>query len=838
MKMVKRIILLLITVSMTIILTSCINLDSTTIIAVREGFNRKIAQNNAIIRELEMMNVIDNDQAELIRKSMDKCADDFMNGLSDISKMTHFFAYVSAWREVTAYEYATYHHYTCTVDPETGAVTHWSDKIPNDWDKEYLTSFARVNENEIIKALKRHLDDLLVTDDKVAMNDELSKKTKPFELFSDIYETYINKKLSYKVCILNKDAKDVNGNPVSLETIVDKAKNLDTSDSNAVIEFKNKYFIVTDAPVIDITNPDYQIIQNTIGSDNKTISEGREKLIAGCSNHGGNTLPDLTEDPDEAGYDLNIRQNGKLTLKIRLREFNQKAFDNIKKALGSGGDRYIFMGDGTGGFALLMEYPVGYISNIEIDDDNNYKLNIEKSRITVNIRTGKINKTNSKGDILYTNNEDSYYTLSNGADTSSFGFYGETGIDGDGTENPWNLEFGPEGKEVKVSLSRIILKDYLEATYNPGVMNNENLVLFGRKIRIDLDRVKQGTQLTNNRTPIGWYCEQGGKKPEDYADARWVYLDQLCDFDALNRGNLGNQNAKPYIKRLPNTITTGYSPTSDVNEMLEAEGEKPSTIEKLDEVIVSQIYPTCIFPGRNGLVNSTLPSKDTHGIGNIDIEALDDPYNSKKLQIMYCMCVGTPLVESGLLSWQVSNSTVEGTTWWKGWLEKHQYNYGNQLNLDVMNEYLKDNYSFELAEMDIIILNMDTLNRINEEFAQKDEINLLKICRTICMILGWALILYSLLLMMCWAFDVNVGLGLSLLEKASFNQMIAVSSRIEIPQTSDSGQRYVQFSDIVSKCTFIAIIGCIFVVMDVRFVAMTIVKLFGGIALILERLRG
>lgn len=826
MKGIKHYIIICITIILMTTLTSC-KIDDITIKDVKNELNNRVNQDSAIVDELVQMSIIDSATGDNIKKNMNSVINEFNTNISDADSMSQLFAYISAWRDVTSYEYATVHGYTCTTDPKTGAVTHWSSKIPDDWDKTYLTSFARKNLGDA------ELDGQLVTDDRAAGGNG----THSFELISSKFAENINNMLSYNVCVLNKNAKDINGNPITLETIASLAKDLDTTDSNSMMEFKNKYFIETKAPVIDITKPEYQLIQDTKGSYNRMISDGLGYMTAGCTNHGGKVLANLVEDPAKPGYDINVKQDGKLTLKIRLKDFNEEAFDNIKAILGKSNDKYLFMGDNSGGFALLMEYPVGYINNIEIDDDNNYKLNIEKSRITVNIRTGKINKLDSDGNIINANNNDAYYVLSNGAETSSFGLYGETGIDGDGTENPWNLEFGPEGKEVKVSIPRIILKDYLEATYGPGIVEEENLVVYGRKIRIDIDRINLGTKLSNsNRIPIGWYCEQGGTKPDTESEARWVYLDQLCDYDALNRGYSSNNNSKPYIKRLPNTINTGYSNEDTVNMADGLTGDKPEAIENLSEVIVKQIYPTCIFPGRHGLVNSTLQTSDTHGIGMTDIAALTDTNND--LPVMYCIAISTPIVESGLLNWLTSESTEESIVWWKSWLESHQYTYADKLRLDMLNEYLSDNYSFSLAEDGLVLLNLDTIARINEEFEHKDNLDRTRWVRTISKILGFMLILYGLLLLICWTFDVNVDLGFNLLEKVSFNQMIAVSSRVEIPQTSDSGQRYVQFSDIVSRSLGIVFLGFILMKLDAVMIAKILIETLGGITRLIERLRG
>ena len=353
--------------------------------------------------------------------------------------------------------------------------------------------------------------------------------------------------------------------------------------------------------------------------------------------------------------------------------------------------------------------------------------------------------------------------------------------------------------------------DYLEANYTPGIITGENLVCYGRKIRFDYEVIKDSASksLTGEIKYIAWYCEMDGGRPseDDRSETRWVPIGQLCDAQSLLSTN-------PYIRHLPNTNTEGFSDEEEIQSLIDqlSSDSSPESIDELKDVTVGSINPTIEFPSTQ--------------IDRMDSDTVD-PDNGNSMPLLYAMTVWSSPSSSGLVSWMTSNSETNSLYWWANWLDDHGYSYGNALNSDALSNYLKDNYTYALAEQGIIVLNLDTISKINEEFDREEKASLISNIRTYFKILGFLLILYSSVLLACWVFDINLDVGLNLLEKASFHRLVAVISMDELEPDPDAPYRFVAFKEIMVQTVLLIAIGGLLIFVDIIKIVTVLIDTLG-----------
>ena len=528
------------------------------------------------------------------------------------------------------------------------------------------------------------------------------------------------------------------------------------------------------------------------------------------------------------GEDMVITQHSRFdVMTIRFREFNTNVYNKIVNTLGLGEEKYLVVSTESGGRIYLLQYPVGYISGFEMNDEKNgYEATIAKSQLEVNLKTQKIYKVSGSDKKLNyteigsmtgsgsttggnsgvsasketeTNADDAYISLSLGSpDTSSFVVYGETGVDDAPDSGAWNLTFGEKG--VRATIPRIVLRDYLEVSYSPGVSagtsGTETFAVYGRKLRV------LNFEASLN-TPVAKYCGIDGVV--DSTDTE-LYINDLGDIDAL-------KNSPPYVKYIPNSVAEGISTENDENALktkLSSDGDYDSSkIENLETIARDKIKCSTSFPSND--------------IGSRDVSLND----SKPL--FYGLVVRKNYLESGLLNWVTSESTTESTAWWNSWLKEHNYTY--QIGSDEVLAYLKENYTYALSQQGYIILNLDTLSKLQAEMQNEANLDKTHTLRTFFKILGYSLVSYSFILMMCWVVDTSTDFGINLLEIASFGKLVAISGTEELAglNTKNSKTSFVNFQNMCMASLKILFIGVLLIFLDIVSIVLLLSQTLGRI---------
>jgi len=232
-------------------------------------------------------------------------------------------------------------------------------------------------------------------------------------------------------------------------------------------------------------------------------------------------------------------------------------------------------------------------------------------------------------------------------------------------------------------------------------------------------------------------------------------------------------------------------------------------IDNLPRETALEIKPTEAFPSEN--------------IGSIDVGENDKP-------LFYVMAVKKSMFETGLFSGWIYNSDESSNSlpWWSKWLYDHGYQY--KIDKTILEEYLMGNYSFELGNQGILVLDLETIAKIQEQYNKQDTIDRNRNIRSIFMLFGAILIGYSVIMLLAWVLDTNVDLGFNILEKMTLGHLIAVTDESEVPVYDMEDRKYIGFGNLVIQSCIVAVIGIVLILVDFYEIAYWLIKIFGGIA--------
>lgn len=314
--------------------------------------------------------------------------------------------------------------------------------------------------------------------------------------------------------------------------------------------------------------------------------------------------------------------------------------------------------------------------------------------------------------------------------------------------------------------------------------------------------------------------------PENYTDEAKVkistYIQGLLKSRIINVEGRANTTARLfdiYDNLVPMAPTT--TPTTTPTPAPAASSQPSSNpasssknnlskIDKLDAEIINTVFCTTTFPGKL--------------IGESDYSMTDEK------PLFYAMAVKASMFNTGLFSgWvQSSDETQNSTLWWNNWLGAHGFQY--KINSDNLVNYLKGNYAYELNKSGVIILDLETISKIQNEYKEQSQLETSRGIRTVFIVLGYALVAYSLILLVAWNMDVNVDLGINILEKLSFGKWVAIKDYEELPYLDTDDTHFVNFKDLLVSCIVIITVGIILILIDIIDLILMFIHLFGGIA--------
>jgi len=421
----------------------------------------------------------------------------------------------------------------------------------------------------------------------------------------------------------------------------------------------------------------------------------------------------------------------------------------------------------------------------------------KESDIRINIKTGKLIKNSNawgvegaEGNVF----EDSDPYLIVGGDDGTGGGVSSFII---GDESLGKSTIIVSDRQVPVETGKIVLRDYLEATYAPGVVSGENVVVFGRRLRFSRFSGSKDDEVAR-------FYNQAGNVIEDKPA---LLIDSFADMVSL----LSNQS--PHVRYIDRRGETGGEEVIEEEEDYSNQDIKDSLIrvDNLRRTKVNSIEPIAGFPGEH--------------IGNVDVGDNNKP-------LFYAIAVRENMFETGIFSgWINSQEPENSLRWWVDWLANENRAYQYTINTTALENLLMGNYTFELQQEGLIILDLETIRKITAGFIEEDRVGSIVWFRTMFIILGYLLLVLSIIIMMCWVVDVNINFNVGILEKLSLGHWIAVRHAEGVSDYDGEKRRVIDFKGLVGIVLKVMVLGAVLLMVDVVEVVVRLVELLGGISI-------
>lgn len=611
-------------------------------------------------------------------------------------------------------------------------------------------------------------------------------------------------------------------------------KKLEDSNGKAVTLMPEDFNLIGDSKDNlkgDISQPGYDLVMK------QTLLYHRKDID--CKDKTGDKWGECDESDHAEAREVAV-------MSVRFTEFDKEAFDTLKETISLNSGAYYFENlnstQSSGGRTTrcyVLTYPISVIDSFELDESTGNvtaRFN-DDSGMAVSIQSGKLvsYRYNTNG-TSFTNicqevtTSDPYLTMNFDANAGDE----KSSLVCDGyrlyTIDFINSKGVPDKKPIIVP--RIILRDYLEATWAPGSTEyDETMVVFGRKIRFRTDSmfwIPDGTVEYNKKTYSNntlcyntnnkdWCASFINVDGEEVGSLTKLYITDFCDIMSLC---VGTEIEPDTSNKWEKYIVAHFSENGVAVSNKECAADRDDltpTQDKLKATTdVTEIKLTVSFPGLY--------------IG------YDDMYNTgAEVQRFYCVATTKGMFNSALYSdWINSTSSKESLTWWNGYLADHGYDY--TIGANDVSEYLKNNYSYELSQDGAIILDLDTIHDIQEIFDKEAADDRASLIRTIFVVLGIFLIAYSMALMLCWVIDTNVDLGLSLTNKLTFGHWVAIQYEEELPSYNNEEHSYVDGKHMLIRCLIMVAVAIVIIRVDASELILVLINTFGKIASYVENM--
>lgn len=534
---------------------------------------------------------------------------------------------------------------------------------------------------------------------------------------------------------------------------------------------------------------------------------GAVALNQGSTATGGlNLREDYVNQP---GYDLVIsnkitdkdgNSNNINLMTIKTEELNADVINEMINSITNATQSRMILIDGNW---YVQMYPIASIGNIT-DQGNTFKIDYQiRDEMLLDLRTGNILKVNGSKETTV-NPSDGYITLGNGSleDYSSF-ILSDNSLTG--SLNLGGSQGTPE--QVKNNIPVFILRDYMEATFSPGVVNDgsvdEPVVVYGRLIRLKLSSTSGS--VYNKDDVIGYYISRDHVKMTGTGFDE-LRIQSLADAQTL----LKSENRK--IKRIA-SVNEQYKPgipdeVEDSENPNKTAGDSGQTlVNNLPKEIIQSINPVLTFPG--------------------DLDAWDRDDSSKP--IMFCLTLNSSIVENGLYAhWFKSEDEVNSLGAFQVWLNQRGYNY--KLTENLVYKWLTVNYNIDVTK-DVAIIDVDKVQKTNQVLSNKKTDRSMNLFRSAMLVIGAIIMSWEVVAVIAWVFDTNIGMDLHILEKVSFGSMTAIKYKDEVSDIYGQGAdvaKPVTFSDLIKKVIALSAISLCLLTVDIPTITQKVISMSSG----------
>ncbi len=375
------------------------------------------------------------------------------------------------------------------------------------------------------------------------------------------------------------------------------------------------------------------------------------------------------------------------------------------------------------------------------------------------------------------------------------------------------------GKDSTSIMPVVFLMDYLELVYSPNTVGTDAFTAYGRKVRLDEKAILGTDALTastgtiayvvgEGATQSGWLSKVGYNvlKMTDFVDIDGIYSND-ASLTAKDKDSAGEPNKVAASVHFITAGTASFEKAGTVRSG-DAAAERG---DNLPQISAGTGIECVMMFGANSLNeadSSATPKTPLYGI-----------------------TLFGGLYERALFSeWITASNNANLTKWAKTVADLGYKNYA--ISNAVLTEKMKGNYAFELNEDGLLNLDLNTIVEINKENKEERRGGGIMLLRTTLLILGFVLVSYVSVLLAAWSLDVNMDLGLNLLEKVSFRHFVAVRSLDEMPDPDpESTTMYVDFRRLIMRCLAFASVGVILITIDP---VNLIVKILGWLSFVIR----
>lgn len=360
----------------------------------------------------------------------------------------------------------------------------------------------------------------------------------------------------------------------------------------------------------------------------------------------------------------------------------------------------------------------------------------------------------------------------------------------------------------------VVLRDYLEYNYFPNVIDNENFITVGRFMRIN--------KLSGTKDDIAGFAEAITKNGVSFENPIYISLRDIVDhqsgqgyYEGVNEKlGLGQDNSKTINDelskgsedrkdKLKEVINSGLLDDESSTQEKSTEMELVSKKLQLD-VYFNWIRPVEVFGTKEDEENGI------QAINDADSQAVKD-YSAPTVWGMF---TSNSISENLWGSWITPDSSKESGSlaWFSKWLKDNGFTY------DITQESLlrtEENLESSYKQSGSITVDLNTAAKVQRIQDEKYGFNLERTIRTTSRIIGMLITLYSLILLGCWVIDVNIEGGPGFLKVATFGKWISIRDSSGVPPMPPDGVHYLDFKALAFNVFITMCLGIVLIVLDV-----------------------
>ena len=155
---------------------------------------------------------------------------------------------------------------------------------------------------------------------------------------------------------------------------------------------------------------------------------------------------------------------------------------------------------------------------------------------------------------------------------------------------------------------------------------------------------------------------------------------------------------------------------------------------------------------------------------------------------------------------------------------------------NAVNDYLMSNYQYELSQNGMVILDLETVAKIQKEMNQESAYSRNRFVSTSIVVIGWILIGYAMLLMLAWVLDTNADMGIKLTEKLTLGHWVAIRYKDDMPYYDASERKYMTLGNMIMRCSVVIVVGILLLRIDVFEIVLFLINMFGDAAIKIEEI--